>query len=189
MKTDTKNKKQFIIDTAAELFKEKGYSASSVRDLAARVGLEPSSIYSHIRSKDELLNEICMCCSARFTDGMNNIYIADISPKKKVKALINLHLQIAFDFPASVTVFNDEWKFLNKPILTEFLQARIEYENKFKKILREGQKNGKFSFINVDLVFNIIIKTLSWSYTVVNKYSKEELGNEVTAFILKAIRK
>lgn len=189
MRIGISTKKQFIINTAADLFKEKGYSASSMRDLAARVGIEPSSIYSHIRSKEELLNEICMGCAVRFTEGMDQIYFSELPSEEKIKALIDLHLHIAYDHPASVTVFNDEWKFLHEKVLSEFLIARKEYEKKFKQILIEGRIAGKFEFVHVDIVFNIIIKTLSWSYNAVNKYKKTELKAEVTSFILKALNK
>ena len=189
MKTETNTKKQFILNTAADLFKEKGYSASSMRDLAARVGIEPSSIYSHIRSKEDLLSEICMSCAIRFTEGMDLIYNAEFSSGDKIRALIDLHISIAYDHPASVTVFNDEWKFLHHQVLSEFLTARKEYENKFKQILLEGRNAGNFEFNFVDIVFNIIIKTLSWSYHTVNKQNKSELQAEVTSFILKAINK
>ena len=187
--TTTITKKQFIINTAADLFKEKGYSATSIRDLAAKVGIEPSSIYSHIRSKEDLLSEICMSCALRFTEGINQIFDQDISPRKKMKALIQLHLEIAFDEPASVTVFNDEWRYLHEPIMTEFLALRKEYERKFKKILTEGKKVGKFDFHNVDIVFMIIIKMLSWSHTAIKKFQREELEAELTAFIVKTLNK
>ena len=121
--TTSITKKQFIINTAADLFQERGYNATSIRDLAAKVGLEPSSIYSHIRSKEDLLSEICMSCADRFSKGMNDIYFQDISPRKKMRALIQLHLDIAFDIPASVTVFNDEWRFLHEPVLSDFLEV------------------------------------------------------------------
>ena len=139
-------KKQHIINTAADLFKEKGYTATSIRDLASKVGLEPSSIYSHIKSKEDLLTEICQSCATRFSNGMNEIYFQDITERKKIKALIHLHLEIAYDIPASITVFNDEWKFLHDDAKADFLESRKDYEKKFKKILTDGKKNGKFSF-------------------------------------------
>lgn len=180
-------KKQHIINTAADLFKEKGYAATSIRDLASKVGLEPSSIYSHIKSKEDLLTEICLSCATRFSNGMNEIFFQDITERKKIKALIHLHLEIAYENPASVTVFNDEWKFLHEDAMAEFLESRKDYEKKFKKILTDGKKNGKFSFENEDIAFNIIIKMLSWSYVAIKKYNKESLETELTKFIIKAL--
>jgi AcrR family transcriptional regulator len=189
MKNDLITRKQSIINAAADLFKERGYSATSIRDLAASVGLEPSSIYSHIRSKEELLIEICLSCAERFTDGMNDIYNQELPVKKKIKSLIQLHLNIAYDIPASVTVFNDEWKFLPEPAKNDFLNARKEYEKKFKKILNEGKKQGKFKFENEDIVFNIIIKMLSWSYAAIKKHDQSELEEELTGFIIRSLIK
>ncbi|MBK6904959.1 MAG: helix-turn-helix transcriptional regulator [Saprospirales bacterium] len=51
----SKNKKQEIFEEAAKLFQEKGYGAASMRDLADRVQLKASSLYSHIRKKEEIL--------------------------------------------------------------------------------------------------------------------------------------
>lgn len=187
--TEAISKKQIIINTAADLFKEKGYNATSIRDLATKVGLEPSSIYSHIRSKEELLSEICMSCANKFNEGMLFIYQKDLSPKKKLKELIHLHLDMAFEMPASVTVFNDEWRYLKDPVYTEFLNVRREYEKKFKKILMEGKKSDKFVFQNIDIVFNIIIGMLNWSYSVTKKFNKEELEVELTTFIVKILNK
>lgn len=183
------SKKQNIINTAAYLFQEKGYNATSMRDLAAKVGLEPSSIYSHIRSKEDLLADICLSCANKFTNGMDHIFDQDISPRKKLKGLIQLHLDIAFEIPASVTVFNDEWRYLHEPVLSEFLDARKDYEKKFKKILTDGKKVGKFEFQNVDIVFNIIIKMLSWSSSASKKFDRLALEAELTAFIIKTLNK
>jgi len=190
MKTaSTISKKQFIINAAADLFEEKGYSGTSIRDLASKVGLEPSSIYSHIKSKEELLSEICMGCAGEFTVGMEKIFQLNISARKKLKALISLHLDMAFANPASVTVFNDEWRHLPEPILEDFIHLRKAYEKKFRKILIEGKDDEKFNFDNSEIVFNIIIKSLSWSYTAIKKYKREELESELSVFILNAINK
>ncbi len=183
------SKKQIIVNAAADLFKDKGYNASSIRDLATKVGLEPSSIYSHIKSKEDLLSEICMGCATKFTEGIYQISISDTSAQTKLKSLISLHLDIAFDNLASITVFNDEWRYLPEPVLSDFLVMRKDYEKKFKKILTDGRDDNKFYFEHTDIVFNVIIKTLSWSYAGVKKYKKEELQQELTSFISNALHK
>ena len=71
--------------------------------------------------------------------------------------------------------------------MSQFIEARKDYEKKFKKILSEGRKEGKFEFVNTEIVFNIIIKMISWSYSATNKYPKEELESELTTFILKSL--
>ena len=53
----------------------------------------------------------------------------------------------------------------------------------------EGKEEGKFEFQHTDIVFNVIIKTLSWSYAGVKKYKKEELQQELTSFISNALHK
>ena len=49
------DRKKIIFNKAALLFEKKGYTASSMRDIAFEVGIEPSSLYSHIKSKGDML--------------------------------------------------------------------------------------------------------------------------------------
>jgi TetR/AcrR family transcriptional regulator, cholesterol catabolism regulator len=61
--------KHKIFEEAARLFQENGYLAASMRDLAQRVGLQVSSLYSHIGSKEELLQKICFDSARAYTEG------------------------------------------------------------------------------------------------------------------------
>ena len=55
-----KTKKELVFEAAGKLFMEKGYLAASMRELAERVGLEQaSSLYNHLKSKEEVLRKIC----------------------------------------------------------------------------------------------------------------------------------
>ncbi len=88
----SKTRKEILYEEAAMLFKEKGYPASSVRELAERVGIEPSSIYSHVRSKEELLVKICMDTAHYFYEGMNEVRKSIEDPIDQIEALVDLHV-------------------------------------------------------------------------------------------------
>ena len=69
------SRKEVIIKAAAKLFHEKGYKAASMRDLAVKVGVEAASLYNHIRSKSELLHDICFDVANIFNAHINDIEV------------------------------------------------------------------------------------------------------------------
>lgn len=184
---EKKSRKEIIFDEAARLFKEKGYQASSMRDLAQRVQLEPSSLYSHIKSKDELLKKICFDCAQHFTSGMAEVQNEQIPPLQKIRKLIELHIQIALIEPTSVTVFNDEWKNLPMKELVLFRQMRKKYENEFINIINAARETGEVIDATPEILLNTIISAVRWiqpgnSYT--DKWPASEITTVITAFIM-----
>ena len=69
------SKKDVITQKAAALFRHKGYSTASMRDLAEAVGVEAPSLYNHIGSKSEILQAICFKTANDFTQYLNSIEI------------------------------------------------------------------------------------------------------------------
>jgi AcrR family transcriptional regulator len=168
-----KTKKQIIIEEAARLFRDKGYSAASMSDLAKRVGLkQKSSLYNHIDSKEAALQKICFDSAHQFLDGISKIENTFNSPKAKIRALISLHVQIATTDLTSVTVFNDEWRHLTEPKLSEFLSLRKDYEDRFLKIIEQGVADGVFKIVNASMALQTILSALRWVYN----YHKMDKG-------------
>ena len=66
-------RKDVIVSKAAILFREKGFKAASMRDLAESVGVEAASLYNHIKSKTELLHELCFSVANRFLQKLDEI--------------------------------------------------------------------------------------------------------------------
>ena len=154
--------KQRIYNAAAELFMEKGFSATSMRDIASSVGLLPSSLYSHIRSKQELLRDICFECGTKFLEGIDAIQTKNDRSEEKVINLIRLHVTVAREDVTSMTVFNDEWRHLEEPLLGEFRQMRKTYEGKCLDILRGGVSKGDFRAVNEYVALNVILNSTIW---------------------------
>ena len=65
METSKLSRREQIVLASAKLFREKGFEAASMRDIARALGIEAASLYSHIKSKDELLEIICFSMGDR----------------------------------------------------------------------------------------------------------------------------
>ena len=155
-------RKREILNAAAILFRYKGYAATSMRDLAEKVGLEVSSLYSHIKSKEEILTTLCFHCANLYSDGLNQIVEMDADAMQKIDALMDLHINIAIDHPSSITVFNDEWKHLSSEELAQFLKMRKSYERSVKDILQEGIDAQQIKDYPLDILMNTILSAMRW---------------------------
>ena len=154
--------KKKIFEEAARLFHEKGYLASTMRDLAVRVHLKVSSLYSHIGTKEELLHKICFDAARVYLDGMAEAEAMSASPAGKVRFLISLHIRTATSDVTTITIFSDEWRHLSEPYLTEFLSMRKGYERRFTRIMQQAVDNGEFAPMNVTVALFTILTSVRW---------------------------
>lgn len=184
--------KKKIFEEAAQLFQEKGYLAASMRDLAQRVGLQVSSLYSHIGSKEELLHKICFDSARAYLEGMKGVEESNASPSEKLRQLISLHIQLATTDLTSVTIFNDEWRHLSEPYLKEFLAIRKDYEKRFSRILQQGIEAGELVDMNVTVCLFTILTSLRWLhrwYPEKRGISVKSLEAEILRFLFEGIKK
>ncbi len=185
-------KKQFIFEEAAKLFRDKGYLATSMRELATKVGLEPSSLYSHIKSKEEILQKICLDNAEKFIEGIEAIDQEKQSPVEKIEALIGLHIKIATEDLTSVTVFNDEWRHLGEASLKEFLSLRRSYESRFRKIIETGIETKAFRAIDSNVALFSILTSLRWIhywYKPGRKLDVTTLQTQIIDLLLHGLKK
>lgn len=170
----TSKRKLEILATAAKLFRENGYLATSVRDIAYSVGIEPSSLYNHISSKEQLLVEICFSCADQFMEGMTAISSSGDSPLTKIQKVIELHLRIAEENPTSITVFSDDWIHLPPDKRAEFVGKQKSYESAMREIVSEGINKGIFANISSAVAVKTIISALRWTHYRRKSLTKEE---------------
>src|ERR1700754_1008182 len=109
MEASNLSRKEHIFRTAAELFREKGYVASSMRDLAQKLGIEAASRYSHIRSKEEILHNICFDMAAEFRKSLEEVEKQkNLTASERLRSGIIGHVQVmARDLTASAVFMNE----------------------------------------------------------------------------------
>ncbi len=150
-------KKDTIIRIAASLFRKKGFSGTSMRELAESLGVEASSLYNHIGSKSELLQSICFKVANEFTSHLNEIENQNNSAVIRLKELIRFHIHMMLDEYDEVFVANHEWKQLDEPYLSNFLNQRKAYENRLTEIVKQGVQKKEFKNVHPQVaVFTIL---------------------------------
>lgn len=169
------SKKQHIYQAGAKLFNEKGYAATSMRQLATKVQLEVSSLYSHISSKEEILTRICFEVANQYLEGIERIYGGTNSPRQKIQEIIELHLGIVVQHKTHFNVYHKEYIHLSEPKYSELLKIKKTYQKQVIAIIKEGIKLGLFK--NIDPVF--VMKTLFQSMTWVSEYYKPNKGMDL----------
>lgn len=186
------NKRQLILEEAAKLFKQKGFSGTSMRDLAGEVGIEAASMYNHIKSKDEILELICFRVSNLYISQLAEIEATDATYVEKIKALIRLHIRLMIEDGAAVSVANHDWKYLPEPKLTEFKQSRKQYEKGFAALIEQGIAAGEFQPVNVSVALFTILSAVRWVelwYRPGRELSAEELEANIVTMLLTGLEK
>ncbi len=156
------SKRAEIREAAAQLFRDKGYAATSMRDLADAVGLKAPSIYNHFASKEEILRSICFDNAQRFLNGLAQVERMSGSAAEKLRALIRLHILIATEDATSVIAINDEWRHLSEPYLSRFIAIRRDYEQRFKAIVEEGVRCGELRKVHPHIAVHTIFSSMRW---------------------------
>lgn len=186
------SRKEQVIRSAAELFKEKGYAASSMRDLAQKLGIEAASLYSHIKSKEEILQTLCFDMAADFRASLEQVEKQNVSAAEKLALGIIGHVNVmARDLTASA-VFMNEHRHLSNPHLRDFLLLRINYINRFKSIIEQGVTNGEFKKdIDTKLAVMTLFSSLNWMpmwYSPEGSIEPKELGQQLADMLVNGLK-
>src|ERR1700716_4080120 len=88
------SKREVILTKAAAMFLEKGFAATSMRDLAETVGIEAASLYNHIQSKSEILQEIIFRIANDCNMHLQHLETSRQSTLQKIESVIRFQVQL-----------------------------------------------------------------------------------------------
>lgn len=193
--SNTKNntRKEVITLAAARLFREKGFSATGMRDLAGDVGVEAASLYNHIRSKSELLQEICFRIANAFTAHLNELDTnQQVNSLQKLEAVLRFQIRMWINRLDEVLVANNESKYLEEPYLGTFLNERRIYVRRLESIIEEGIRKGLIRKIEPYVVVLTLLSAVRgiefWHRTKKN-ISAAQLEDSMVANLIGGLQK
>ena len=179
------NRKQEIIQTAAKLFKEKGYSAVTMRDLAKAMGIKAASLYNHINSKQDILKSIIISSAETFTNGMESIKASNDNSIEKLKKIVTLHVEITSQNAYGMASLNNDWMHLEEQ-LDYYLKLRSDYEDDFRLIINRGIQTNELHNVNAEVALFSMLSTLRSLYLWLP--NKEDIQKEqLTANLIEVL--
>jgi AcrR family transcriptional regulator len=185
--TAVRNSRQDVVLAAGRLFAEKGYHGTSMRDLAAELGLIGSSLYSHVSSKQDLLVEVVERGAALFKASANQALSGVKDPEGRLRSLIGGHFDVVVDHLDEVRTFLNEADALDDSHRRRVLTVRDEYEEVFRRVLAEGMADGSFRAdldpkLAAIFILSILNATERW-YRPDGRLRREDLVEELHSFV------
>lgn len=144
------DKRQAILDTALQLFIEKGYLETKISDIAEAAGIAKGSVYGYFPSKEELFTELLRSCVLEPYQVFVRTFEGDPSPNgEKLRRFVRFEQEIAQRFGNGknyIDLLYLEKGLARNPGLSEvmgsFLQLRFSL---LARIVREGMDAGEFA--------------------------------------------
>ena len=139
---DEGNRRAELIRAAGKLFLEKGYDATTIRDIAAAVGMRSGSPFYHFKSKQDMLRAVMVEGLQAALEVQQEALAGLRSPEEKFRALVHSHLRIILEFHAEFPVLLYEWRALSDESRAEVIAVKDRYEAVWQSVLRELKKAG-----------------------------------------------
>jgi TetR/AcrR family transcriptional regulator, cholesterol catabolism regulator len=161
---DTPTRKDQIYEVAERLFSERGYHATTMREIARELAIEGGSLYSHISGKQELLYAIVLRGSEQFLQSARDTIAAAGSARVRLRELMRRHLAIMTESTPRAIVHFHEWRHLEPEHQATIRARRDEYESYVRQIIRDGVVASEFAPHDERLVGLYVLSLLNWTY-------------------------
>ncbi len=187
----TTERKREILSTSQRLFKEKGYASTSVRDIAKALNIEPASLYSHIKTKEDILKISCFEMADKFALAIKEVNDIYFNAEERLKMAIEMHVQILTSNLDAAVVFIRDWRNLSPEARSEFVEKRNAYEEGIRQIIREGIDEGNFQETDIKIAALAILSSVNWIvewYKVDGDLDAKSLAEKLCSFILTGLK-
>ncbi|HEX3401394.1 MAG TPA: TetR/AcrR family transcriptional regulator [Acetobacteraceae bacterium] len=158
-------KRERILEEAVKLFYERGFTGTTLDDIAAELGVTKPFIYTHFRSKTELLAALCKPTIELSLDAVSRAAKGPGSPTERLHRAVVDFTQVVLSRQANIAIYFREEKNLSREALDEINTLRKKFDRVLSRLLSEGLAAGEFDVKDVSLTALAIGGMISWAYT------------------------
>lgn len=156
-------KRERIIAVAVELFYYNGFNNTTLEAVAEKINVTKPFIYSHFKSKNDLLAEICSRGIRASLEVLNHVVASERSPTEKVRSLVHDFTLAVLENQEAIAIYMREQKHLSKNDSEVIEEMRREFDRKLCGLLDDGIATGEFAVNDVRITSLAVGGIVSWS--------------------------
>ncbi|WP_019634058.1 TetR/AcrR family transcriptional regulator [Actinomadura atramentaria] len=155
-------RREHLVRLAADLFAEKGFQATTVRDIAKEAGILSGSLYHHFDSKESIVDEILSGFFEEVMASYRRVVDEGEDPRTTIAGLVRVAFGTLEPHRAAITVMQNDWSYLKGMERFAYLtRSEDEVEAMWVETIRRGQEDGLFrSDIEPKLTYRMIRDTV-----------------------------
>jgi TetR/AcrR family transcriptional regulator, cholesterol catabolism regulator len=158
-------KRERILEEAVKLFYERGFTGTTLDDIAAELGVTKPFIYTHFRGKVELLAALCRPTIELALAAIANGAASPGTPSERLRIAITDFTKVVLQRQPNIAIYFREEKNLSPEALAEINVLRREFDHLLSDLLLEGSATGEFEIQDHSLAALALGGMISWAYT------------------------
>jgi len=178
--------REHILQTAADLFRERGYRATTLDHIAARLGMSKASLYKSFHAKEEMLAVISRRTIETFTRELALVLRSSLTPEEKLRRVVRDHVRFVIANRSFLTVFFSEEANLPARLARALAQQKDRYDKGIESLVVDGVRQGVFRDVPPRLVVFGLLGMLNWIYKWYNprgRWGAEEISSAFLSLV------
>ena len=181
-------KRERILEEAVKLFYERGFTGTTLDDIAAELGVTKPFIYTHFRGKVELLAALCKPTIELALAAVANAAARPGTPSERLRIAITDFTKVVLQRQPNIAIYFREEKHLSPEALAEINVLRREFDHLLSDLLLEGTATGEFEIQDHSLAALALGGMISWAYTWYRpggRLTIDEIANQMADLALR----
>ncbi|UWR39501.1 TetR/AcrR family transcriptional regulator [Sulfitobacter sp. W074] len=163
MQKDTTSSSRRIIEAAAQLFAERGYDGTSMRDIALAAGISKSLLYHHFADKYEIFSKASASDGAGLNEQVREALVDATCARDKLQIFMTITARYFEENRMSWMASSQEfWSAGENHVSLKMRVRRDSFEKMLRSILDEGVSSGEFRIQDTRMAGRLILSSLNW---------------------------
>lgn len=154
-----------ILEVAAQIFRQKGFHAASMQEIADAVNLRKASLYHHISSKQEILLDLLDMAMDYLIERTQAIFEQSSPPQDRLCEAIHRYLEALTDYPDLANVLLLEYRSLEPELHERHQPRRDQFEKLWRVLIQEGMDAGQFNPGDASMAAKVLLGSMHWAIT------------------------